>query len=583
MLGAIEVLERGEVIPLSRGKERALLAVLLLRANQVVSVDQLVTDLWPDEPPTQAAKTVQVYVSRLRQRLGDQAILTRSPGYTIPLDSDQLDLSRFERLVASARDLPPDDASDRLREALALFRGPVLADVAYEPFAQGEIARIEELRLEALEARIAADLGRGRHAGLVPELESLVRSHPLRERLRAQLALALYRAGRQADALEVVREGRRKLVDELGLEPAEELKVLERAILAHDPELEPPGPDTPEGAVLQRPTRRRSRRALLGAAAAGAVLVGAALVAVLARGSDENPILAPPGSVALIDPGRNAVTAAIDLPERPSRIAVQGDDVWILHPDAATLTRVSRSERIVSRSLGLGGAPGSIAAEDGAVWVSDVLAGTVTRIDAERPDVRRTFAARPGPAGLLHSDAGALAFGFGSLWFASGRRTVTRVDTEKLVSRGAVRDVGTAGPSIGGIATAAGAVWVAALHELTRIDPRSNTVEAVVGPLSVFRIAGLAASAEGAWLSDVGSDQVLLVDAAQTQVAGATKVGSQPLGVAYGAGAIWVANSGDGTVTRIDPTTGRVVATISVGGSPTGIAATDDEVWVTVA
>jgi DNA-binding SARP family transcriptional activator len=239
LLGPLEVLDRDRVLAIGAGHQRALLAMLLLHANEIVSADRLIDALWGAEPPPTAAKTVQVYVSRLRKELGDGRLLTRAPGYALQVDRSELDLAEFESLLGEAQRSEPTRAADTLRRALALWRGPALADLAYESFAQPEIARLEELRWTALDQRIDADLAMGRHAELVGEIGALVARHPLRERLRGQLMLALYRSGRQAEALSAYRQAQRELSDELGLEPSEELKRLEQAILRQDPELDP--------------------------------------------------------------------------------------------------------------------------------------------------------------------------------------------------------------------------------------------------------------------------------------------------------------------------------------------------------
>ena len=238
ILGPVEVSRDGHALRLGGAKERALVAVLLLHANEVVSTDTLIDRLWGGNPPSTVGKALQVYVSRLRKLLGSDALLTRPPGYLMRIGPGELDLQRFEQLVARAQAVDPETASSLLSEALSLWRGDPLADFAYEAFAQAEIARLEELRFVALEELIEADLALGREAQLVPELESLVTRYPLRERLRGQLMLSLYRSGRQADALAVYQDGRRLLGDELGLEPSEGLKNLQKAILAHAPELE---------------------------------------------------------------------------------------------------------------------------------------------------------------------------------------------------------------------------------------------------------------------------------------------------------------------------------------------------------
>jgi DNA-binding SARP family transcriptional activator/tetratricopeptide (TPR) repeat protein len=231
------------------GKQRALLAVLLLHADEVVSADRLIDALWGAEPPETAGKALQVYVSRLRRFLepeGKGLLVTRPPGYALELGEHELDLHRFESLCAEAQrataDGDPATAAAKLGEALALWRGPPLADFTFEPFAQSEIGRLEELHLVTIEKRVDALLELGRHAEIVGELEALVVEHPLRERLCAQLMLALYRARRQAEALNAYQATRRALVDDLGIEPSPELHELERRILRQDPTLEPAPP-----------------------------------------------------------------------------------------------------------------------------------------------------------------------------------------------------------------------------------------------------------------------------------------------------------------------------------------------------
>ena len=259
ILGPLEVQDEGRLVPLGGTKQRAVLAILLLNRGEVVSVDRLADELWGEQPPDTATKTVQVYVSRLRKELGQDVLLTRGGGYLLDIEPAQLDAALFERLTDEGRAAlergEANTASDLLREALALWRGTPLGDLAYEPFAQSEIARLEELRLVALEHRIDADLELGEAAALIPELETLVREHPARERLRAQLILALYRSGRQSDALASYRDARRTLVEELGIEPGRELRELERAILAQDPEIDAPA--RPTSARGERATARR--------------------------------------------------------------------------------------------------------------------------------------------------------------------------------------------------------------------------------------------------------------------------------------------------------------------------------------
>jgi DNA-binding SARP family transcriptional activator len=274
VLGPLEVVGETGSLRLGGPRQRATLAILLLQANRVVPVERLADELYGGRPPVSAVTQVQRQISELRRALGAaDAIETRPPGYVLHLRDDDLDLARFERLTAKAESARAREdveaAAGLLREALALWRGPPLADLAYESFARAAVERLEELRLAALEARIEADLVLGRHAALTAELEGLVAEHPLRERLRGQQMLALYRSGRQAEALEVYRLTRQSLVESFGIEPSTPLQALERAILMQDPALDPGGAPAPGPArtVLVAPSRDDGVEALVGLAA----------------------------------------------------------------------------------------------------------------------------------------------------------------------------------------------------------------------------------------------------------------------------------------------------------------------------
>src|SRR5580765_411221 len=248
VLGSLEVLDdSGQRLPLGGPNQRTVLGSLLLRAGRTVPLQRLVDDLW-EIPPETAAKTVRVYVSRLRRLLSAGAIESRSGGYSLRLDGDRFDLAQFEQLADEGRAALAradfEHAAVLLREALALWRGPALDGLAAEALRR-EAERLEELRLQVLEDRLDADLGQGQEREVIPELRVLVAEHPFRERLCAQLMLALYRSGRQTDALDVYRETRTRLAEELGLEPSAVLRDLERQMLAHDPELEPAPSDLP--------------------------------------------------------------------------------------------------------------------------------------------------------------------------------------------------------------------------------------------------------------------------------------------------------------------------------------------------
>ena len=249
ILGPLEVAAQGRPVALPGRREQAVLVLLLLSANRVVPAERLVEDLWGGKAQKGATGALRVFVSRLRKTLreggGDAVVVTKAPGYLLPIERAALDAARFEDLLAEGREYAArsdhEGAAARLRQALALWRGPALADVADVPVARAEAARLEEARMAALEERVAADLGCGRHAEVVPELDHLTKAHPLRERLWGQRMVALYRSGRQADALRVYQELRRLLAEELGLEPSLEVTRLENAILRQAPELQAPG------------------------------------------------------------------------------------------------------------------------------------------------------------------------------------------------------------------------------------------------------------------------------------------------------------------------------------------------------
>jgi DNA-binding SARP family transcriptional activator len=327
ILGPLEV--RAGDRRLTYGGERrgALLALLLLNANRVVSTEQLIDELWGAEPPGSGAKAIQVRVSQLRKTLADagmgELIVTRSPGYAVELGPDQLDLHRFERLVAESdlvRADDPERAAALLREAIALWRGPPLAEFASAPFARAASARLEELLLAAIERRIEADLALGRHGDLVGELESLIAEHPFRERLRAQLMLALFRSGRQADALAAYRDARRALSDELGIEPSQALQDLERAILQQDPALgATPVTEQPVARVVAWETAAPERSILVAPSELGRIQSLVSIAEPLTKRPRRELILS-----ALVDESEGLATAASELESARATLAERG-------------------------------------------------------------------------------------------------------------------------------------------------------------------------------------------------------------------------------------------------------------------
>jgi YVTN family beta-propeller protein len=573
VLGPLEVFDEQRPVALGGPKPRAFLAVLLVHRGEAVSTDRLIDALWGEQAPATAAKIVQGYVSHLRKGLGDGLLLTRGHGYLLDTTAGQVDLEQFDALVAEGRRaLEAGDArvaAGRLRDALALWRGPPLADFAYEPFAHAEIARLEEARLAALEDRIDADLALGEHAALVSELDSLVRQHPLRERLQAQLMLALYRCGRQADALERYQHARRELV-ELGIEPGRALRELERAILAQDPALDaPPTRHTTHAA--------RSRRGGLLLAVGGALLLAAAVAAAtvaLTRGGGGGGVTAAANSVAVIDPKANRVVSQIPVGVAPGSIAAGLGGIWVANTDDHSVSHIAPASRRVVGTLGFGDTVDGVAADAGALWMVDSTRGRASRIDPALSTPVRWVGV--GDRAGVSSSPNAIAVGDGAAWVANNASAVVRIGPGAHHSR---IDVGN-DPS--GIAIGQGATWVADDSDgtVSRIDSTGAVTASIpVGPGA----SGIASGAGAVWVVDTLADRLVRIDPTTDSATMTIGVGRRPRGVAVGAGAVWVANSGDGTISRVDPRANRVSATIPIGQSPQAVVVSRDAVWVSVA
>jgi DNA-binding SARP family transcriptional activator len=608
LLGPLEVFDGTRAVVVGGGKRRSLLAVLLLHGNEVVSADRLIDELWGEHPPPTAAKGLQVYVSQLRKELQNGAdrdgevLVTRANGYMLQLGPDDIDVQRFERSVSAGEHAlaagEPDRAAQRLRHGLALWRGPPLADFTYEPFAQQEIARLDELRLVAIAQRIDADLALGRHAQVVGELEALVRGHPMRERIRGQLMLALYRCGRQAEALETYRDGRRKMSDELGLEPGPELRELETRILAHSPELAAPAAprrriprerdDRPEGTA---PSRRRLHPALTIIAAA-VLLGGAALAAALRSGDDGGG----PRSVALdvakdslvaFSPGGRGPEVAIPLPGRPTSVAAGGGRVFVATVDSATLTVVDARTRRIVRVVPVQITPAAVAAAGNRVWVADRRRGVVVGFEAgyERPTARVAYPRAPasGPAGLNVREPVSIASAGNAVWVTDGSQRVTRIDPRS----GAVAQF-PAGRTLDGVVSGAGALWAFSSKSATvvRIDPRTGAVTDSIriatrrGSDKSYPI-GITTTPGTVWVLNGNTATVTRIDAAQGGVRDTVAIGMDrlPRGIGASGRTVWVANF-DGSVSRIAPGR-RTPSSTWIGDSLGGVVADRERVWVT--
>jgi YVTN family beta-propeller protein len=589
ILGPLEVVDNGREISIRGRKLESLLALLLLNKGQVVSRDRLIDDLWGEEPPPSAAKTLQVHVSRLRRELGD-IVVTHGGGYLIRVEPEQLDLERFERLVADGKralaEQQPERASERLREALELWRGPPLPELADEPFARAQVGRLEDAQLDALEALLEAELALGRHAEAIQRLEPLVARNPYRERLRELLMLALYRAGRQADALAAYRDARHVLVEELGLEPGARLRELHAAILAQDPALDraataPGQPGSP--AEPPEPLRPRAPPpAAIAAGVAALLLVVLGIVLLLGEDGDREvqPLTDDSHAVVSIDPATGRVTTAASVGTNPGPLAFEPESrsLWVGNLDDESVTRVDLRPVRTGRTIAIGERPVGLAAGDGAVWV-----GGATRrrpyVTARKIDARFDSSEAPVRVESLVGEGGvSLALIGRALWIAPSFGLLTRVDaTTGRIERPEI----DAGHSPTTIAADARTVWVAdrVAGVVSRIDPSTGVASPIPVPGGPAEIA---LGSDSVWVTLALDDAVARIDPGTGSVRSTISVGRRPVGVAVGAGAVWVANTGDGTVSRIDPASGRVTDTIPVGASPQDVVVADGRVWVSV-
>ena len=579
ILGPLEAEEDGRLVALGGSKQRGLLALLLLRANEVVPRDRLIEELWGDRAPETAATALQGYVSALRKTLGPNRILTRAPGYLLKVEPEALDLTRFERLVRHGRAALADGnanaASTALTEALSLWRGAPLADLDSTGRAHAERLRLEELRLSALEDKFEAELALGRHAELVPELEALVVENPLRERLRGQLMVALYRCGRQAEALETYQRARRLLVGELGLEPGAALRSLEQAILKQDPALAPPPAPT-------TPRTRITRRRVLAAVTVVVIPAAAAIAAVLLTQSEQPPAVAP-NSLVKIDAGTNQVAAVIRVGRFPTKVASGYGFVWVVNQEDETLTRVGirsgRTELVgglrVKEPIGLTTAGGR------GLWVGSFDDSEVVLLDPATLEVLERVR-------LPGATAPFIAAGAGSLWVThppfhfSGDRPSAISRVSLLIDKIERRFRSPAGVVPGSVAFGEGAAWVANVGDGTvwRIDADTNRIKRIrVGNQPTDVTVGF----RSVWVPCLGSGAVWRIDAATGKVVRVIHAGQESLAIATGAGAVWITNQAAGTISRVDPRTNRVVKTIRLGFNPHGITVAGGAVWVAVA
>ncbi len=570
LLGPLEVSDHGRALELGGQKRRALLALLLLHANEVVSSDRLIEELWGEEPPQAAATALHGHVSRLRKLLGgdggsEQLLVTRPPGYMLRVEPEQVDLHRFERLRGEARaarvkgDLA--GASKALQAALSLWRGPPLGGLVYERFAQTEVNRLEELRLATIEERIEVDLALGRHGDLISELERLVSEHRFREGFRGQLMLALYRSGRQAEALQVYQQARTALVEELGIEPGQPLRELQQAILRQDESLDAPGepalPQAGDGRKQDaappaqppppRPKATRRRLALplaVACAIGGAVALGLLLPRVF--------------EARKAHAAYRSGTVLVDLKTRKQ--------IGFVPPSQLDF-------------------PGFPVYSGGHFWLMNLTTKTFVEIDPKTGKVLHQF---PLPSGARDTP---FAVSGHSLWISAGDDLV-KVDTtlgQEIDRLHLDKIVGAKGPAKG-VAAGGGLIWVGRdvgpgqypLGQVVAIDPHTRKVryrfDHVVHHTNLAYGSGTVWAADDAGVDviDPGADSVTHVRAIETEDP-FFGPGSGGNSVTVGGGFGWTTDSARGVVYRIDRN-GRDVA-YHTGLGTNGASFRDGVLW----
>ena len=568
ILGPLEVVEDGRPISIRRGKEQALLVYLLLHANEVVPSGTLIDVLWDERPPPTASKILQNGVSHLRKQLGNSRLETRDPGYLLRVEKDELDLERFERLAREGRET----------EALALWRGTPLLDLRDERFADEARRRLDEQRLAVIEDRVDADLAAGRHADLIPELEALVSANPLRERPVAQLMLALYRAGRQSDALETYQRARRRLSEELGLEPGPQLQEIERRILTHDPELAGP-PSRPRSSA---PQRRAPRKFLLFGVVAALLVAAAAFGLSRAFSGSTTPVVQQ-NSLVVVDPSRNRIVDVVPVGHTPRGVAVGRDYVWVANSADGTISQIEKKSLRTVQTIGLGEQATDIVESAGSVWVATGIDDTLVQLDAHSGGIHeRLHLSSTDQTASAH----AVTAGAGAIWVTSGGELL-KIDpnTGSVIARehgflGGVNDV-----AVGG-----GSVWIADVGEVVFRASQADLQQ--TGHVDLGVIPGAVTFAFGSpWLALPAAfgQRITLaqLDRETVQVLDSTPIGPSlgyPPGMELtsGAGDIWVTSFDAGTLVRVDPRRGVVKATIHLGHHPFGVTFGANRIWVTV-
>jgi DNA-binding SARP family transcriptional activator len=635
ILGPLEVVEDKSPVALGTLKERLVLAVLLLHANEFVSRERLIDDLWGEAPPPTAQQALYVYVSKLRKALvgaGADPISTATGGYQLQIDLEQLDAGRMQLLVASAREClgngELETAADRLNEALSLWRGSTLAGLQLESRGRDEVARLDELRLTILMDRIDCDLALGRHEQAVGELGVLVPEHPLRERLRAQQMLALYRADRQADALDAYAEARQTLVHDLGIEPSEALQRLQQAILQHDPSLEtpvgtarvnglvagttaPPPPTVNDETAEEQPrTPFRPRRWQLALTGIVLLAAAAAAAAILSDSAGATPRILP-NSLVQLDPRTGKPILVKQVGAEPAQITMTPTAVWTV--DDTTVSRLDLDTgRVDSSAVSTGANPfGIVFDRAGDAWITSAsesqyaghINAFVTQV-TRGPGVTSPGVLDPGSDRLYTTPlplrmAGLEALGANHLWVITGPHGPLPEDNRLAVvslpapAKPTVVHLDERATAIAygydtvWIGTYGGPKWGGNRPDDSRLEAiradHSKPIETVLekdgiewGPLSI-------AVGDGAvWVLTYSSRQLFKVNPKTLHVEHRLDLSAEKAGsVAVGAGAVWT--TGAHSVSKVDPRTDTLLHTYPIRvGFTCAIAARSTTLWLAV-
>ena len=608
ILGPLTATRGGVPLRLGTPQQRALLAVLVCQAGRVVTRDRLVDALWGDAPRHAALSSIRAHVSHLRSVLEPEhepgtayrVLVTESNGYRLAVPEANIDASRFKRLADEGRSKleagDPGAALAAFDEALSLWRGDVLVDLPEYSFISGVATRLDELCAVAEEGRVDALLELGRTTAALAEIDRMLDRHPLREGLTGRRMMALYRAGRQSEALETFRNLRQRLDDELGIEPSSSIADLHGRILQHDPTLlnrsanhlepapagrgrltiaaiavppaatEVPMTPAPPLPVTRSGPGRRTRRVL------SSVVVALCLgVVVLGAGATSRTVELTGNAVGVLDPS-GRVLDAVPAGTNPSGVAFGGGSLWVANQGDNTVLRIHPDTSAVLQRWEAGDSPSAIVATETDVWVANAGDATVTRINIVANRIVQ-------PRISVGSRPEALAVGPGGVWVAnSGDNTIQRIDQKSGTPAAAV-DVGD-GPD--GLLVDGTTLWVANGRDGTVSRRDATTGNELGSPLKVGSgPRGMARFGDELWVADQLSRSVSRVDLRSGNVH-SLLVGDGPTSVAALGDEVWVSEQYAGTLSRIDPATDHLT-TVPVGGAPLALVTRSDGIWVSVA